>query len=490
MSGYFIAGLLWTVGLCVAIWGGYCQRRQKVVELIALASPALVVLWASWAGPVESPDVFAGSGMRQDAFSLFVQIFVLTTAFCALLLGQHLKQRWQPGSSGLILLSAAGAVTLPMAWDLIGLLAGFVATLLPLWGLAAMQGTAWGREGALKGTIAGALGAGLLGLGTALLLVRTGTTQLVGTHGYFASAGWIGQDPMVIGALALLLAGVGCFVAAVPFHMWFVDAVESLPIPGALFLSGGVMAAGLAAVTRMLFLGFLPVAESGPGYVGWIEVVHGVGLVALLVCNALALVQGRLKRMIAYLAAGQAGMALVAIAAAGSVSVADASALDGAVGAVLVFLAVFAVNWIGLFVAVATIDQEEGADPAIVRLRGLAKSHPGLALAIGLSLLCMAGMPFTAGFFSRLVLLETMVEAGWLVTAILAALSLGVVLVMSLGLVAAMVMRPQGEQENTAVSPSLALVAVLCSVAILLEGILPGGLLDLAIRSARALISP
>jgi len=490
MSGYFVAGLLWAVGLTVALWGAYCQRRQKVAELAALVTPVLVILLACWAGPADPPDLFAGNGMRQDAFSLFVQIFVLTVAFCALLLGQHLKQRWLPGSSGLILLSAAGASTLAMAWDLIGLLAGFVAALLPLWGLAAMQGTDAGREGALKGTVAGALGAGLLGLGTALLLVRTGTTQLLGTHAYFENAGWIGLDPMVIGAMALLLAGIGCFVAAVPFHMWLVDAVQALPIPGALFLSAGVMAAGLAAVTRVLFLGFLPVAESGPGYVGWISVLHGIGLVALLVCNALALVQGRLKRMIAYLAAGQAGMALVAIAAAGAVTVADASALNGAVGAVLVFLAVFAINWIGLFVAVATIDQEEGADPAIVRLRGLAKNHPGLALAIALSLLCMAGMPFTAGFFSRMVLLETMVEAGWLVTAILSALSFGLVLVMGLGLVAAMVMRPQGEQEKTPVSPSLALVAVLCSLAILLEGILPGGLLDLAIRSARALVSP
>jgi NADH-quinone oxidoreductase subunit N len=280
---------------------------------------------------------------------------------------------------------------------------------------------------------------------------------------------------------------LGCFVAAVPFHMWFVDVVEGLPAPAALLLSGGVMAAGLAAVTRVLLVGFQPVVLSGFGYLSWTSILHALGLAALLICNALALVQRRLKRMVAYLAAGQAGLVLVTLAAIGDMGAAGRQlAVSRAVGGVLVFLAVHAINWVGLFVAVEVI-ASGGSDPKVNRLSGLAHRHPWMAVAIGLAVLCMAGMPLTAGFFSRFYLLSAMVEAGWTATAVATALSLGLVLVMSLGLVATMVMHPES-QETVRISPALTLVAVLSSVTILVLGILPGGILAAAIQSAASLL--
>jgi len=305
---------------------------------------------------------------------------------------------------------------------------------------------------------------------------------------YLRCADWIGSDPMLVAAIACLLGGVGCFVASVPFHMWFVDAVEALPAPGALVLSGCVLAAGLAAVCRLVLVAFHPVVLSGPGYLSWTSVLHWIGLAALLVCNAMALVQQRFKRMAACLAAGQAGLVLVTLAAVGKMVLVQAVDAHRALAGILVFLAVLAVNWVGLFVAGAAIEDEDGADPKLSRLNGLVHTHPWLAAVIGLALLCMAGMPLTAGFFSRLYLLEAMVDAGWTVTAVVSALSLGLVLVMGLGLVAAMVMRQSGKPVRIHGSMGLYLVAALASLTILLLGILPGGILELAIRSAGSVL--
>jgi NADH-quinone oxidoreductase subunit N len=191
--------------------------------------------------------------------------------------------------------------------------------------------------------------------------------------------------------------------------------------------------------------------------------------------------------MVAYLAAGQAGLVLVTLAAIGDMGAAGRQlAVSRAVGGVLVFLAVHAINWVGLFVAVEVI-ASGGSDPKVNRLSGLAHRHPWMAVAIGLAVLCMAGMPLTAGFFSRFYLLSAMVEAGWTATAVATALSLGLVLVMSLGLVATMVMHPES-QETVRISPALTLVAVLSSVTILVLGILPGGILAAAIQSAASLL--
>ncbi len=485
-GGYLTLGLAWVPGILIAVLDARFPRSQRRLTYLAMAVLAGECFQSAWLWSSEPGVVFAGSGLRLDGFSIFIQSLVFLGALCALMLGNGRQGKMRPGSVGLILLSTTGAAVLAMAWDLIGVTAGFIGALVPLWGLAALHSNGHGREGALKGMLMGLLAAALMGMGAAFVLARVGTTHFLGIRVFLQTHALIGSDPLMVVALALLLAGAGCLVAAVPLHMWFVDVVESLPVPGALVLSGGLMAAGLAAVGRMLLVGFLPASESGPGYLSWTSILHAAGIAALVACNALALVQPRLKRMIAYLAAGQGGLVLVTLAAVGKISTVDTDLACKATGSILVFIAVYAVNWIGLFVAVAAVEGPEGEDPGIGRLQGLAGEHPWLAVAAGLALLCMSGMPPTAGFFSRLYLLEAMVDAGWVATAVVAALSLGLVLVMSLGLVAAMVLRPARSGAVLRLSPSLTLVAMLSSLAILLLGILPGGILDLAVRSASA----
>jgi NADH-quinone oxidoreductase subunit N len=487
-SGYLVVGTLWLLGLAVALLEVRIPLARRTALFLGLASAAVTTTLAGLMWPGDSQLVLAGGGIRVDGFALFIQVFVLLGVVCSLLMGLHAPERVEAGTTGLILMAAAGASLLAMASDLMGILVSFIGALIPLWAIAAIHPARNGREAALKGAVVGSLAAALMGLGAALILARTGTTRLAGIAAYLQSADWIGSDPLMVAGLGLVIAGLGCFIAAVPFHMWFVDVVEGLPVPAALLLSGGVMAAALAAVTRVLLVGFQPAVLSGFGYLSWTSILHALGLAALLICNALALVQRRLKRMVAYLAAGQAGLVLVTLAAIGDMGATGQQlAVSRAVGGVLVFLAVHALNWVGLFVAVEVIAGGVKLDPKLSRLAGLAHRHPWMAAAIGLAVLCMAGMPLTAGFFSRLYLLSAMVEAGWTATAAVAALSLGLVLVMSLGLVATMVMQPE-KPDKLRISPPLMLVAALSSVTILALGILPGGILDVAIRSAASLL--
>lgn len=486
-DGYLVVGTLWVLGLAAALLEIRFPLARRSVFYLGLAAAAAATTLAGLMWPGDSLMVLAGGGIRVDGFALYIQVFLLLGVVCSLLMGLHAPANLEAGTTGLMLLAAAGAALLAMASDLLGILVSFVGALIPFWALAAIYRGKNGREAALKGMVVGALAAALMGLGAALILARTGTTRLAGIAAYLQSADWIGSDPLMVAGLSLIIAGAGCFVAAVPFHMWFVDVVEGLPAPAALLLSGGFMAAGLAAVTRVLLVGFQPVVSSGLGYLSWTSILHALGLAALLICNALALVQRRLKRMAAYLAAGQAGLVLVTLAAIGDLGAAGKHlAVSRAVGGVLVFLAVHAINWVGLFVAVEVI-ASSGSNPKISRLSGLAHRHPWMAVAIGLAVLCMAGMPLTAGFFSRFYLLSAMVEAGWTATAVATALSLGLVLVMSLGLVATMAMQPE-HPENVRISPALKLVAALSSITILALGILPGGILDVAIHSAASLV--
>jgi len=487
LGGYWIVGILGAMGLVLTLLDVHFPGQRKLWSVLGMLSFLVAATLAALHLPLGPTTVELRSGLQLDRYAFFVQVFVLLTALSSLLLSYEGQGRARPGFTGLLVLSCMGASLLAMASDLLGVLAGLVCALIPLWGIGALRVGPEGREGALKGMLVGALAVGLFGFGTAIWLVKSGTTRFEGIGRFLMCADWIGSDPLLVVGFALLLSGVGCFVAAVPFQMWFVDVMESLPRSSALFLSAGVMVAALAAVCRMLLQAFLPVVVSGQGYLSWTTVLHAVGLLALLVCNAMALVQRRLKRMSAYLAAGQAGLVLITLAAIGKMGSVQPSVYHRAVGGILVFLAVYSVNWVGLFVAVTAVDAQDGSDPVVSRLGGLAHHHPWLAAAIGYSLLCMAGMPLTAGFFSRLYLMETMIEVGWTGTAVCVALSVGLLLVMCLGFVVTMVMQPPAASLQVRLTPGLWVVSAVSSLTILVFGLLPGGILQIAILSAKSL---
>lgn len=480
IEDYLISAWLWLAGLLITTLQILWPSRRTMsfrLGLIAIIVAMLQVLWL-WMGQPGLPF-----NLRSDGFALFVQAVVLVSAGCGLLLGRHQGAEWPPGADGLLLLATAGAALLACSVNLVVITIGFVGTLVPFLGLAATAPLEQGHEGALKGFVTVALGTGLLGLGSAVILLLSGSTTLEGIGEYLSVQKDITTNPLLTTGLALVLSGAGVFLAIVPFHMWYADMVEGLPVPAGMLLSGGVLACGLAAVSRMILFGFLPALFPSSGHMGWLAVLHGVGLAALLVGNALALTQQHLKRLLAFLATGQVGLVLVTLSALGE----RGAHIERALGGVLVFLAVHAVNWVALFVAVAAIGDEPGNKPVVARLQGLAWRRPWLATAIGLAVLCMTGMPLTAGFFSRLYLLDTLVEAGWTTSAVAAALSLGLVLVMGLRLVAAMVIEAPQSEGLPRISVALSLAAALTSLIILAFGLLPGGLLNLAIQSATTL---
>jgi len=480
--------LVGLAGLSLAAMGPLLPHLRRVALCLGLAAllGALAAVAVLWPGAPET--LLGGGGLRPDGYALFVQAAVLLCAVFALLFGWHAGEDWAPGSTGLVLLATSGVCLLALAVDLVAILTGLVAAMLPLLGLSAASPGLHGREAALKSLLATTLGAGLLGLGVALVASQTGTTLLSALPGELEHLGWLGDRPLLVAGLALCLAGLCVFMAAVPFHMLFPDAVEGAPTPAAMLLTGGLLVAGLAATGRVVLCGFGDAVLSGPGYLAWTEVLHGLGVVTILAANALALVQRRLKRLLACLASGQVGLALVTLAAAGVLQSRSPEELDRALGGLLAFLAVHSLTWVCLFVAVGSAVTEAGSDPKLGHLDGLAQRSPWLAAAVGLSLLCMSGLPLTAGFFARMYLLETMVAAGWTASAVAVALSVGLVLVMSLGLVGAMVLRPPREGVTVRSSLAVSLVAGLASLVILGLGLLPGGLMDLAVRAAGSML--
>src|SRR5205807_6814103 len=98
----------------------------------------------------------------------------------------------------------------------------------------------------------GAFSLGILLYGMSLMYGLSGTTNL-----RQMTFDGLRQDPRLVLAVILVVAGVGFKIAAVPFHMWAPDVYEGAPTPITAFLSVGSKAASFAMLLR-LFLEGMP----------------------------------------------------------------------------------------------------------------------------------------------------------------------------------------------------------------------------------------
>src|SRR5690606_24651823 len=122
--------------------------------------------------------------------------------------------------------------------------------------------------------------------------------------------------------------------------------------------------------------------------------------------NLVALQQRNIKRLLAYSSIGQVGFMLMAIV----------TISEGSASALLLHMGGYLVTNLAVFMAIiAFYNQTQKED--VVDFRGLAQTNPFLALVIAAGLFSLAGMPLLAGFLTKFILFQSVVEGGytWLV---------------------------------------------------------------------------
>jgi NADH:ubiquinone oxidoreductase subunit 2 (subunit N) len=129
--------------------------------------------------------------------------------------------------------------------------------------------------------------------------------------------------------------------------------------------------------------------------------------------NLIAIQQSNLKRLVAYSSIGQVGYMLMVIAAIGY---GDATVGRDASSALLLHITGYVITTLALFAAITAYYNRTG-DETIAGLRGMADTQPFLALVITVCLFSFAGLPFFAGFATKLFMFQasTTDELLWLV---------------------------------------------------------------------------
>ena len=347
----------------------------------------------------DATNQFAGGILIFDKYStFFFVLFVLLAAVTILGSSDFVKSIDSPGEFvALLMMSAVGAMGMAAAGELI---TAYISLELLSFSLYVLASYTWRQqrtnEAGMKYILLGALASAFLLLGISYIYGLTGDTRYDRVaEGLLAEA----ASPGLIIALAMITAGLGFKIAAVPFHMWTPDVYEGAPIPITAYLAAASKAAGFALLIRLVAVAL------GPVVLFWDWIFLLLAVLSMMLGNLVAILQSNLKRLFAYSSIGQVGYLLLGVAALGAM---DASK---PVAGMLIHTVSYGVSTMIAFFVILAVQQQTGRE-GVRDLAGLARRNPYLAMVLTAALFSLAGFPFFIGFASKFYLFTVVATAG------------------------------------------------------------------------------
>jgi NADH-quinone oxidoreductase subunit N len=342
-----------------------------------------------------------------DGYSWAFDVLLLVTLAITFLLSSLRKAEdgGSPGSyAALLVFCTIGGMVMAGANNLIIIFLGIEQLSLALYVLA---GTGFPREASqeasLKYVLLGSLASGFLIFGSALLYGAAGGIGLAALHAAASAPG-----PLFIAGFALLLVGLAFKLALAPFHTWVPDVYEGSPLAVTGFMAVAVKAAAFAVLARIAYVVF------GHDAVALVP-LWMVAILSMLVGNLGAIRQRNLKRLLGYSSIAQAGYMVVALAGV------QANGLN----TLLFYLYAYALTTLGAFGVMALLGNGTDTYAELDAYRGLHFRRPWPAAAMALFFFSLAGIPATAGFYGKILLLQEGFAAGSWGVALAATLVLG-----------------------------------------------------------------
>lgn len=454
-------------------------RKDALAYLTALGAVAWFAAGLVYLDrdPESFQDLFSS-----DDFTTYFRLLAAGIVFTvALMAGEFLKRQRSVDNGefyGLLLVAGAAMTIMAGATEL---LTAYLALEILSFSLYVLVGILKrdlrSNEASLKYILLGAFSSALFLYGLSLVYGATGTTYYAEIATALADR-TSGTDPAIVVGFMLILAGVGFKVSAAPFHMWAPDAYEGAPLPVTAFLSTLSKAAGFALILRLFSTALANDAES------WRWAILALAAITMTAGNLIAIQQKNLKRLVAYSSIGQVGYMLLTIAAIGY---GDAQVGLNATSGLLIHLTGYIVTTLALFAALTAATARTGSEE-IAGLRGLAETQPFLALVITASLFSFAGLPFFAGFATKLFMLQGATTGDTLWAVALAVLNSFISLYYYLMVIRQMYLfDPVGEAARFRVQPVLWGLSAVLLLGILFIGIYPGPAFEASEQAARPL---
>ena len=446
------------VGMALALILSARRIQRTPVAPAGTVLAALAAVWAAgWVLSAPARTAFGGM-IVVDSYSQFFKVVITATLAITVLLSAHSPDRDQVPRAeyhSLLLLAATGMMFAVSARDLLPLYLGLeLMTVCSIILVGIRVERLIANEAAIKYFLLGSFASALLIYGISLTYGATRSTD------YAAIALALSQhqenrNVLLLTAVGLVGAGLAFKIAAVPLHAWAPDAYQGASTPVAAFLASGSKAVGLAA------LGRVSLAAYGSEAPAVSVMLAGFAGLSIVVGSIVALAQTDMKRLLAYSSIAHAGYALLGLVGGGP---------QGA-SATMTYAFFYVFMTLGAFGVVAALGER---GEKLSGFQGLGAQRPGMAILMLVFLMSLSGIPPTAGFSAKFVVILSLVRAGHLTLAVLAAACSVVSAFVYLRVAVLMYMNaPQQPAPSRFAIPVFAALAVAAAVT-LIGGVSPG----------------
>ncbi|MCG6981373.1 MAG: NADH-quinone oxidoreductase subunit N [Deltaproteobacteria bacterium] len=442
-------------------------RRDYFVALL-LASIGVVVALAS----VKLEGSLFFEAYRVDLFSQVFKVmlamgFFLVVCLCTELNG--IEERHHPE---FYLFLTTCTLAMMMLVSSVELLTIYVALELSSYSLYILvplrRGYGIDVEAGIKYLMVGATSSAVMLFGLSFLFGVTHTTYVVDIIHVLPNV--IGTPAAILGLL-LTLCGFFFKLAVFPFHFWAPDVYQGAANQVTAYIASASKVAAVAIIIRMVSL-----VGGNSQYL--VDVLVTLSIASMTLGNLVAIVQKDMKRLLAYSSISHAGYVLIGILSMSP---------TGYASAIFYALAYLVMN-LCCFLVVVKVAQD-GSDLKIAQLAGLHRRSPILAMALMLAVFGLAGIPPTIGFTGKFLVFTAAMEKGYITLVIIAMINATISLYYYIMVVkAAYLLEPDVAQPQLAVSvPTKVLTASLVAVMVVF-GVFPTYLLEVARAAARMLL--
>lgn len=446
--------------------------NKKFLGLLTAFGLTAILGW-SLLFPVENGQAFGGMFLSDGLGRIFKVIFLASAALTALASLDYLGKvgiRWQGEFYFLLLMVTVGMLFIASAGDFISLYVALELNTIGFYVLVSMlkSQSPYSAETGLKYLILGALSSAVLLYGISLIYGMSGSTSLA------VVTAWIAQQPsspLLVAAVAMILAGLAFKVSLVPFHAWAPDVYQGAPTPITAFLSTASKAAGFVMISRILILSFGPLSGA------WISLMMILMVLTFILANVVALKQTNIKRLLAYSSISQAGYLAIGVIAENHPLAAGEKASHLGLYSLIFYLLVYLFTNMAAFIVAMQVAEDSGNDE-ISGFKGLAQRSPSMALVMLASMFSLAGIPPFGGFFGKFYLFMAGIEARHFVLVLFAVGMSIVALYYYLAVVKRMYLEDPIKSGPVASSLSARLGMYFCAAMILIMGVYPAFFLN------------
>ena len=461
---YFVGGLIF---LSLSMAKSSTPRRDYLAGLVLSVLGVVVCLTA-----VNREGLLFFDTYRVDLFSQVFKVLLSLGLFLIVSICSELKSisvRHHPEFYFLLFVCTLAMMMLVSSVHILTIYVALELSSYSLYILVALRrDQKMSLEAGIKYFLVGIFASAVMLFGVALLYSSTQATYV--TDMIRVLPGILDRPAVLIGML-LTLCGFFFKLAVFPFHFWAPDIYQGAANQATAYIATASKVAAIAILTRM-------VAVSGTGSIYMVHVLVTLSILSMTLGNLAAIVQKDLKRLLAYSAVAHAGYVLIGVLSMNSA---------GYTSVIFYATALLVMKFTAFLVVVKVAD--EGQNLEISQLAGLHRRSPLLAMALMVSVFSLAGIPPTIGFTGKFLLFTAAMQNGYFTLILIAMINVVISLYYYLLILkAAYLLEPEAELQPLHLSPPTTLLTGALIFVMVVVGIYPTYLFELARAAAGALL--